>query len=64
MYIVLIFPDFNKVFEIHLDASDYQLGSVISQDQKSIELYSKKSTATQHNYTVGEREMLYCQNSK
>ena len=55
---MLIFPDFNKVFEIHTDASDYQLGSVIRQDQKPIAFYSKKLTATQHNYTVGEREML------
>jgi hypothetical protein len=43
---MLIFPDFNKVFEIHTDAFDYQLGSVISQDQKSIALYCKKLTAT------------------
>jgi hypothetical protein len=39
---MLIFPDFYKVFEIQLDASDYQLGSVISQDQKPIAFYSKK----------------------
>jgi hypothetical protein len=38
---MLIFPDFNKVFEIHTDASDYQIGSVISQDQKPIAFYSK-----------------------
>jgi hypothetical protein len=56
--IVLIFPDFNKVFEIHTDASDYQLASVISQDQKPIAFYSEKLTATQRNYTLGEREML------
>ena len=55
---MLIFPDFNKVFEIHTDASDYQLGSVISQGKKPIAFYSKKLTATQRNYTVGEREML------
>jgi hypothetical protein len=55
---MLIFPDFNKGFEIHMDISDYQLGSVIRQDQKPIAFYSKKLTATQRNYTVGEREML------
>jgi hypothetical protein len=33
---MLIFPDFNKGFEIHMDISDYQLGSVIRQDQKPI----------------------------
>ena len=30
---MLIFPDFNEVFEIHTDASEFQLGSVISQDK-------------------------------
>jgi hypothetical protein len=55
---MLIFPEFNKVFVIHTDASDYQLRSVISQDQKPIAIYSKKLTATQRNYTVGERKML------
>jgi hypothetical protein len=55
---MILFPDFNKVFETHTDASDYQIGSVISQDQKPIAFYSKKLTATQRNYTVGEKEML------
>jgi hypothetical protein len=55
---VLIFSDFNRFFEIHTDASDYQLGSVISQDQKPIAFYGKKLTATQRNYTGREREML------
>ena len=42
---MLIFPDANKVFEIHTDASDYQLGLDISQDKKPIAFYSKKLTA-------------------
>jgi RNase H-like domain found in reverse transcriptase len=25
-------PDFNKIFDIHTDASEYQLGSIISQE--------------------------------
>jgi RNase H-like domain found in reverse transcriptase len=56
---LLKFPDFNKVFAIHTDASDYQLGSVISQDGHPIAFYSRKLTETQHNYTVGESEMLW-----
>ena len=56
--VMLSFPDFNKPFEIHTDASDYQLGSVIMQDQKPIAFYSRKLNAAQRNYTTGEREML------
>jgi hypothetical protein len=55
---MLMFPDFNKNFEIHTDTSDYQLGSVINQDQKPMAVYSKKLTVTQRNYTVRETEML------
>jgi RNase H-like domain found in reverse transcriptase len=36
------FPDFNKVFEIHTDASDYQLGSVISQEGHPIAILQYK----------------------
>ena len=35
-------PDFNKEFEIHTDASKYQLGAAISQDNKPIAFYSRK----------------------
>ena len=56
--VMLSFPDFNKPFEIHTDASDFQLGSVIMQDRKPIAFYSRKLNSAQRNYTVGEREML------
>ena len=38
---ILNYPDFNKVFEIHTDASDRQLGSVIAQEGKPLAFYSK-----------------------
>ena len=56
--VMLSFPDFNKPFEIHTDASEYQLGSVIMQDRKPIAFYSRKLNSAQKNYTTGEREML------
>jgi hypothetical protein len=56
--VMLSFPDFNKPFEIHTDASDYQLGSVIMQDRRPIAFYSRKLNSAQRNYTTGEREML------
>ena len=34
--VLLSYADFNKLFKIHTDASDYQLGSVILQNNKPI----------------------------
>jgi hypothetical protein len=34
--VLLMYPDFNKPFHIHTDASHYQLGTVISQDNHPI----------------------------
>ena len=55
---LLVYPDFNKTFEIHTDASRRQIGSVITQDNKPIAFYSRKLRGGQHNYTVTELELL------
>ena len=55
---LLAFPDFNKRFIIHTDASKTQLGSVISQDGKPIAFYSRKLNPAQTRYTTTERELL------
>ena len=55
---LLAYPDYKKPFDIHTDASDYQLGGVISQNRKPIAFYSRKLTQTQKNYTVTEKELL------
>ena len=39
---LLAYSDFNKRFNIHTDASDHQLGPVISQEGKTIDFYSRK----------------------
>mgnify|MGYP005849673443 CR=1 FL=1 len=54
----LSFPDFNKEFHIYTDASDYQLGAVITQEGKPLAFYSRKLTDTQKKYTTGEQESL------
>ena len=55
---LLTYPDFNKTFEIHTDASKVQLGACISQDGKPIAFYSRKLADAQTRYTTTERELL------
>ena len=55
---LLSYPDFNKPFVIHTDASHTQLGAVISQDNKPIAFYSRKLNPAQTRYTTTERELL------
>jgi len=55
---LLAYPDFNKPFVVHTDASHTQLGAVISQDDKPIAFYSRKLNPAQTRYTTTERELL------
>ena len=56
--VLLAYPDFNEPFIIHTDASHYQLGAVISQNDKPIAFYSRKLKPEQTRYTTTERELL------
>ena len=56
---ILAYPDFNLPFDVHTDASDRQLGAVISQNGKTLAFYSRKLNSAQRNYTTTERELLF-----
>ena len=56
--VILAYPDFKKPFQVHTDASHYQLGAVISQEGKPIAFYSRKLNDAQTRYTTTERELL------
>jgi len=56
--VILAFPDFNKPFEIYTDASDTQLGAVITQEGKPIAFYSKELNLAQTRYTTTKKELL------
>ena len=59
---VLIYPDFNKTFNIHTDASNYAAGSVLTQETEGKEhpvaYFSKKFNNSERNYFAVERECL------
>ena len=55
---ILNYPDFNKIFEIYTDASNRQLGAVISEEVKPLAFYSRKLSSAQRNYTTTEQELL------
>ena len=56
--ILLNYPDWSKPFVVHTDASDKQLGAVISQDDKPIEFFSRRLLKSQRNYRTTEKELL------
>ena len=55
---MLTYPDWSKPFDVHTDASDYQLGVAIAQNKKPIAFFSRKLNSAQKNYTTTEKELL------
>jgi hypothetical protein len=53
-----VFPDHNKWFDVCTDASDFQLGACIIQEEKPVAYFLQKLTKSQQNYTTMEKEML------
>ena len=56
---LLAYPNFNEIFDIHTDASLYQLGTCILQSGRPIAFYSRKLNLAQTRYTTTERELLF-----
>jgi len=55
---LLAYPNFNKPFQIHTNASHYQLGAVASQEGKPIAVHSRKLNPAQTRCATTERELL------
>ena len=55
---LLSYPDYNKPFIIFTDLREYQMGAVITQDNKPVAYWSKKLSRTQKRYPTIEQELL------
>ena len=55
---LLTYPYFNKRFDIHMDASNFQIGSVIIQQVKQTDFYIRKLTVPQTRYTATEKVFI------
>ena len=60
---ILVFPDWNKEFHVHVDASSISLGIVLAQTGEGnidhpIAFASRKLSTAERNYTTTEREGL------
>ena len=55
---LLAWEDFNKRFDIHIDASDFQLGVIVIQEVKPVDFYIGKLTIPQTRYMITVKYLL------
>ncbi len=55
---LLTYPNHNKPFHIYTDASSYQMGGYIVQDDKPAAYWLRKLNDSQLKYTVKDKELL------
>ena len=54
---VLCLPDFDKLFDVAMDASSSGIGAVLSQDLHPVSYFSKKLSEPKSRYTTYDREL-------
>jgi len=60
---VLILPDYEKLFTLITDASDYMTGSILEQEDAfgqshPVAYFSKSLQPAEHNYEIHNKELL------
>jgi hypothetical protein len=55
---MLTYPQFDQPFIAYTDASDKQIGGIVTQHDKPLGYFSRKLTDTQRRYPVTEQELL------
>eukprot|EP00804_Cyclotella_cryptica_P001372 CCRYP_014132-RA/>CCRYP_014132-RA protein AED:0.33 eAED:0.48 QI:0/0/0/1/1/1/2/0/616 len=55
--VTLAYPDYSQGFEIYTDSSKFQLGAVITQNNRPLAFFSRKLSPTQQKYSVTEQEL-------
>jgi hypothetical protein len=59
------YPDHNERFGIYTDASDFQLGTCIIQEERPVAYFLCKLTKSLQNYiTIGKENAFHCCNSQ
>ena len=61
--VILSFPNFNKPFKLHVDASDVAMGACLFQDDGPIQFFSRTFNHAERNYSVTDREFCALVNS-
>eukprot|EP00804_Cyclotella_cryptica_P005403 CCRYP_017075-RB/>CCRYP_017075-RB protein AED:0.54 eAED:0.54 QI:0/-1/0/1/-1/0/1/0/295 len=56
--VTLAYPDYSQGFEIYTDSSKFQLGAVITQNNRPLAFFSRKLSQVQQKYSVTEQELL------
>jgi hypothetical protein len=52
---LLVFPDFNKTFQVRCDTSAFSIGAVLSQDDRPITYFSEKLNEAKIKYSTYDK---------
>ena len=55
---MLYLPDYSRTFNVHIDASDYQMGDIAIQDKQPLTIIHANLTQSNQNTKKTEQELL------